>query len=119
MDTENELVEADNAGVKNYNRFDVYSNTLPPERKGHRPQQPPRINYNNERATQLSMRWRNLIVGARVLHYSSKAYINFFNANTNFVGTTPTTNIINNHIILTQYSIKQVLQVFKKSKAAI
>ena len=60
------------------------------------------------------MGWSNLIVGARALHNFFKAYAKIINAIFTFVEPTPSTNIITNYTILTQYSIKQVLQVFGK-----
>ena len=48
--------------------------------------------------------------------YSTKSNINAVNGIATFVGLTPTTNIITNETILTQHSINQVLQVFKKAK---
>ena len=66
------------------------------------------------------MEWRNLIVGARSLHNITGAYVNVVNSITTFVEPTTPTNIITHENILTQYSIKQGLQIFwKKGKAAV
>ena len=66
------------------------------------------------------MGWNNLTVGPNEIHSVAKSYVNVGNAITSFVKPTPTTNIITNKTILTQYSIKQGLEVFeKKFKAAV
>ena len=66
------------------------------------------------------MVWNNLIVGSNELHSVAKAYINVVNSINSFVKPTPTTNIITNNTILTQYSMNQGLQVFgKKGEAAV
>ena len=66
------------------------------------------------------MGWNNLIVGSNEIHSVAKAYVNVVNAITSFIKLTPSTNIINNKTILTQYSIKQGLNVFgKKGGAAV
>ena len=62
------------------------------------------------------MGWNNLIVGSNEIHSVAKAYVNFVNAITSFVKPTPTTNIITNETILTQYSIKKGLKVFGKKE---
>ena len=62
------------------------------------------------------MVWSNLIVGAFALHNVAKSYVNFVSAITTFVEPAPTTNIITNKTILTQYSIKQGLKVFGKRR---
>ena len=60
------------------------------------------------------MGWNNLIVGSNEIHSVAKSYVNVVNAITSFVKPTPSTNIITNNTILTQYSINQVLEVFVK-----
>ena len=58
------------------------------------------------------MGWSNLIVGARAIHNSVKAYVNVVNGFANFVETNPPTNINTNETILKKYSIKQGLKLF-------
>ena len=58
------------------------------------------------RDNQSSMIWTNLIVGDRANRNVAKAYVNAVNAIATFVCPTPSTNIITNYTILTQYSIK-------------
>ena len=60
------------------------------------------------------MVWINLIVGAHALHNITMEYVNVVNSIATFVEPTPSTNTTTNYTILTQYSIKQVLQVFEK-----
>ena len=82
--------------------------------------EPPNINYSKKRATRSSMGWNNLIVGSNEIHIVAKSYINVVNAITSFVKPTPTTKIITNETILTQYIINQVLKVFgNKGGAAV
>ena len=65
------------------------------------------------------MVWSNLIFGNRSLHDVAKAYVNVVKAIANFFGTTPTTRIITNDTILTQYSIKQGLKFFGQKFEAV
>ena len=65
------------------------------------------------------MGWNNLIVDSNEIHSVAKSYVNVVNDITSFVKPTPPTNIITNETILTQYIIKQGLQVFKKGEAAV
>ena len=66
------------------------------------------------------MGWSNLILGVRDLHNVIMAYVNAFNFITTIVETTPPINIITNETILTQYSIKQLIQIFgKKVEASV
>ena len=66
------------------------------------------------------MGWSNLILGVRDLHNVIMAYVNAINFITTIVETTPPSNIITNETILTQYSIKQLIQIFgKKVKASV
>ena len=66
------------------------------------------------------MGWNNLIIGSNEIHSVAEAYINVVNNITSFVKPTPTTNIITNNTILTQYSTKQGIKVFgKKGEAAV
>ena len=66
------------------------------------------------------MGYNNLIVGSNEIHSAAKAYIKVVNAISSFTKSTPTTNIITNNTILTQYSIKKGLKVFgKKVEAAV
>ena len=112
MDSETEGVDSDNEVVDN--------EVLPPDRKGYILRNPPNVNYSGKRATRISMRWNNLIVGSNEIHSVAKAYINVVNAITYFVKPTPPTNIITNETILTQYIIKQGLKVFgNKGEAAV
>ena len=61
-----------------------------------------------------------LIVGSNELHSVVEAYFNVLNDIYIFIKQTPTTNIIPNETILTQYSIKQGLKVFgKKGEAEV
>ena len=54
------------------------------------------------------------------VHSVAKSYINVVNAITSFVKPTPPTNIITKETILTQYIIKQGLDVFgNKFEAAV
>ena len=62
---------------------------------------------------------RNLIVGYHDLHIVVKAYVNIVNAISTFVEPISSTNIIKNETILTQYSTKQALKVWKKSEASV
>ena len=64
------------------------------------------------------MVWINLIVGYHALHSVSKLYVNIGNDISTFAGPTLPTNIITNETILTQYSIKQGLDVFGKKGEA-
>ena len=66
------------------------------------------------------MGWSNLIVGAHELHNFNMAYVNVINTIATFVEPTPPTKIIIDETILTQYIIKQGLQIFRqKVKAAL
>ena len=66
------------------------------------------------------MGWNKLIVGSHALYSVVKAYVKVFNVIATFFEPTPPTNIITNDTILTQYSIKQVLNVIgKKGDAAV
>ena len=66
------------------------------------------------------MGWNNLIVGSNEIYSVEKSYINVVNAITYFVKPTPPNNIITNKTIMTQYSIKKGLKVFKKKgKSAV
>ena len=104
VDSETEGVDSDNEVVDN--------KVLPTEIKGYILKNPPNFNYSDKISTWLSMGWNNLIFGSNELHSVAKFYINVLNAITSFVKPTPTTNIITNDTILTQYIIKQVLKVF-------
>ena len=57
-----------------------------------------------------------LIVDVRSLHNVANAYVDVIDNIANFVKPNPPTNITTNETILTQYSIKQVLQVFGKNE---
>ena len=113
-------MDAENEGVENGGRVTIYANDLPPERKGYFLQNPPNINYNDERDNQRSMGRRNLIVGARDLQNVAVAYVEVVNTITTFVEPTPQTNILKNETILTQYIIKHGIQLFQqKGKSAV
>ena len=56
------------------------------------------------------------IVGAHALHDVVKVYVNPVNAITTSVEPTTQTNIFTNETILTQYSIKNGLQIFEKRR---
>ena len=75
-------------------------------------------NYNDGIFNQQYIVWSYLIVGYHDLHNVSKAYENFFNAITTLVEPTPPTNIITNENILTQYSIRQGLNVLGRKEEA-
>ena len=94
----------------------VYNEVLPPEIKGYSLRNPPNVNYSKKIATWRSMGCNNLNVGSNELHSVAKSYSNVVNAIAVFVKPTPPTNIITNETILTQYSIKQGLKVFGKSR---
>ena len=112
VDSETEGVDSDNEGVDN--------KVLTPERKCYILRNTLNGNYSDKRATWPSMGWNNLIVGSNEIHSVAKAYVNVVNAITSFVKPTPSTNIITNETILTQYIIEQGLKVFgKKGKAAV
>ena len=112
MDSETEGVESDNEVVDN--------KVLTPERKGYSLRTPSNVNYSDNRDTRISMGCNNLIFGSNELHSVEKSYINVVNSITFFVKPTPPTNIIINETILTQYRIKQGLEVFgKKGEAAV
>ena len=104
MDPKNEVVDSYNEGV--------YKEVLPPDRKGYILRNPPNFNYIDKRATRSSMGRNNLFVGSNELLSVAKAYINGVNAIDYFVKPTPSTNIITNETILSQYRIKQGLRVF-------
>ena len=99
-------MDAENEGVENYGRVTINAKALPTERKGYRLSNSPTTNYNDERDNQSSMIWTNLIVGDRANRNVAKAYVNAVNAIATFVCPTPSTNIITNYTIRTQYSIK-------------
>ena len=66
------------------------------------------------------MGWSNLIVGAHELYNFNMAYVNVINTIATFVEPTSPTKIITYETILTQYIIKQGLQIFRqKVKAAL
>ena len=66
------------------------------------------------------MGWNNLILGPDELHSVTKDYINDVNAINYFVKPKPTTDILTNKTILTQYIINQGLKVFgNKGKFAV
>ena len=112
LNSKTEGVDSDNEGV--------YNKVLPPERKVYILRNPPNVKYSDKRATRLSMGWNNLIVGSNEIHSVAKAYFNAVNAINSFVKPTQPTNIITNDTILTQYSIKQGLNVFgNKFEAAV
>ena len=112
MDSETEGVHSDNGWV--------YNEVLPPERKGYILRNPTNINYSKKRATRQSMGWNNLIVGSNELHSAVKAYVNIVNDIVSIVKPTSPTNIIINETILTQYRIKQGIQILlKKVEAAL
>ena len=112
MYSETEGVNSDNERENN--------KVLPPEIKGYIPRNPPNFNYSDKRATRISMGWNNLIFGSNKIHSVAKSYVNVVNTITYSVKPTPTTNIITNETILTQYSIKQGVKVFgKKVEAAV
>ena len=111
-----EGVDYETGGVDSYNEV-VENEVLPPERKLYSLRKPLNVNYNDKRATRSSMGWNNLIFVSNELHSVEKAYINVVNAIASFVKPTPPTNIITNEIILTQYSINQVLKVFEKKSS--
>ena len=103
-------------GVENRYGVTIDANALSYEKKGYHLQYPSNINYNYEIETRSSVLWINLVTGSRTLHNTANA----LNAITNFVELTPPTNIITNETILTQYNIKQGLQIFgNKGKAAV
>ena len=112
MESETEGVESDNEGAGE--KF------LPPERKGYTLRNPLNVNYSDNRATWISMGWNSQMFGSNEIHSVSKAYVNVVNAITSFVKPMPTTNIITNETIQTQYSINQGLKVFgKKGEDAV
>ena len=112
MESETEGVDSDNEGVEN--------EVLPSDRKGYSLRNLPNVNYSDKRATRLSMGWNNLIVVSNEIHNVAKFYFNVVNAITSFVKPTPTTSIITNKTILTQYRINQVLKAFvNKGEAAV
>ena len=66
------------------------------------------------------MVWINLIVGAHDLHNITMEYVNVVNSIATFVEPTPSTNIITNETILTQYNIKHGIQIFgQKGNSAV
>ena len=66
------------------------------------------------------MGWSNLVVDFHALHSVTNDYINVINSITNFVETTPPTNYIKIKTILTQYSIKNLLNFLgQKGEAAV
>ena len=58
------------------------------------------------------MVFNNLVVDFHALNSVAEAYVNVINATVTFFEPTPPTNIITNETILTQYSIKQGLNMF-------
>ena len=111
---ENEGVELENEGVENDGGATINTKYLSPERNGYHLQNTTTINYNDEISNQRSMGCIKLIVDAHYLQNVTKAYVNIVNAIAKFVETNPPSNIITHGTILTQYSIKQGLQVFEK-----
>ena len=112
MDSETEGMDSDNEVV--------YNEVLTTEIKECILRNPPNVNYSNKISTRRSMGWINLIVGSNELHSVAKSYVNIVNNIATFVKPNPPTNIITNDTILTQYIIKQGLEVFgKKSEAAV
>ena len=65
------------------------------------------------------MVWIKPIVGACDLHNVVMVYINVFNTIATIIEPTPPTKIITNENILTQYIIKQGLQIFGKKGEVI